>query len=296
MAMAKTQRDSSPYYPPRARWYSPLFYWIDGVSHLLALDRLRLPQEINLGAMAVGFLVPGLAVYFRTPGLLGKAALSFAGLLLLSFTIWLGYGIGNLAFGMLLSLHVSGFVYYCTPLFRTSLGRRLLFTVITLVALSLLVYLPAQNIMQSYLLTPLQVNGHVVVVRHIFSTEAIRSGDWLAYNLSGSDTYAEGGIRIESGIGLGPVLAVPGDRVEFSSTTYSVNGVPRPRLQHMPDAGMCVVPEKQWFIWPDLAIHGHGNVAEARISSSLLHIALVTEEQLIGKAFHRWFWRQQILS
>jgi hypothetical protein len=302
MAMANTQSDSSPCYPPRARWYSPLFYWTDGFSRLLALDRLQLTQEINVGAMAAGFLAPGLAVYFRTPGLLGKAALSLAGLLLLTFIIWLGYGIGNLAFGMLLSLHVSGFVYYCTPLFRDSLGRRLGLTLLTLAALSLFIYLPARNIVQGYLLSPLQVNGHVVVVRHIVSTKSIQTGDWIAYNISTDHSYEEGGVYVFSavgfhpGIAFGPVLALPGERIEFFADTFSVNGVPHPRLPHMPVTGSYLVPEKEWFIWPNLAIVEREDVAEASVSSVLLHMALVTEEQLIGRPFQRWFWRRQILS
>ncbi len=300
--MTKIQRDSSPYYPPRARWYSGIFYFFDRMGYQWVQDRLALPSEMNVAELIASLLVPGLAVYFRAPRLLGKVALFLAGLLLLVFTIWLGYGVGNLAFGMLLSLHVSGFVYYCTPLFRESLGHRLLFTLATLAVLSLLVYLPAQNIVQSYLLTPLQVNGHVVVVRHIASTRSIQTGDLVAYNISTDHEYEEGGVYVFSGIGFhpgiafGPVLALPGDRIEFFADTFSVNGVSQPRLPHMPVTGSYLVPEKEWFIWPNLAIHARENVAEERLSSTLLHMALVTEEQLVGEPFQRWFWRQQILS
>ena len=53
-------------------------------------------------------------------------------------------------------------------------------------------------------------------------------------------------------MGFGPVLAVPGDRVEFSTKAFSVNGVPQPLLPHMPAGGKLVVPENHWFIWPNL--------------------------------------------
>jgi len=141
---------------------------------------------------------------------------------------------------------------------------------------------------------PLQVNGRVVIVRHIFLTRTIKPGDWIAYNLSDSNnTYY---VRVDSGIAMGPVLAMPGDKVEFSATTLSVNGVSQPRLPNMPITGTFVVPEKRWFIWPDLARHGHGDVSEASISDKLLQLAMVKEEQLIGRPFQRWFWRRQILS
>ena len=36
-------------------------------------------------------------------------------LLFAIFIVWLGYPIGNYAFGLMLSIHTTGFVYYCSP-------------------------------------------------------------------------------------------------------------------------------------------------------------------------------------
>jgi hypothetical protein len=294
--MATTHRNSSAYYPPRARWYSPLFYLSDDLGRRLALDRLDLGNEMNAGELLVGLLVPGLAFYFCSPRILGKVALVAAGVLLLTFLILLGHRGDNLIFGMLLSLHVSGVVHYCTPLFKNSLSNRLLATVATLFILTLLIYLPAQRVLQRYLLMPLRIDGHVVVVRHIFSGATIRRDDWIAYNISGSETYEEGGVYTHSGIVFGPVLAMPGDKVEFSKTSFSVNGQSHPSFPHMPQSGSLIIPQNQWLIWPNLAINERRNVAEARIENTLLHLALVDEGQLIGKPFQKWFWRRQILS
>ena len=302
MGMAIHRSDSSSYYPPRARWYAPVFYWLDGFKRALALDRLRLPPEISLGGLVAGVLVPGLAFYFRSPGILGKAALALAGLLLLVFIIWLGYGDANVAFALLLSLHVSGLMYYCTPLLEGTLARRLLVTIGTLIALCLLVYRPLQDVIQSHLLTPVEMNGQIIIVGHVSSTKSIRAGDWVAYNISSYHNYEEDAVYIVSrvgfhpGIALGPVLALPGDRIEFFTDTFSVNGVRYPRLPHMPQAGVYSVPEKEWFIWPNLAIHQHGDIAEAAVSGMMLRLAMVPEKQLIGIPFQRWFWRRQILS
>jgi hypothetical protein len=87
-----------------------------------------------------------------------------------------------------------------------------------------------------------------------------------------------------------------GDSVAFLTNSFAVNGVERPLLPHMPTSGNLTVPEKNWFIWPELGISGHGNTSEAVISSTMLQLATVPEDQFTGKPFKRWFWRKQILQ
>jgi hypothetical protein len=293
--MPTARRKSSPYYPPRARWYSPVLGACDSLHRSLALDRLNLAlgSGVNLAELVAGFFVPGLAFYFRAPGIIGKAALVWAALLVLMFFILLGEGWDNIIFGLLLSVHVSGFVFYCTPLLGPSVWRRLAFTLGMLVAIRLLVYFPAQSFLETYGVTPLQWNERVVIVRHIYSMQSIRTGDWLAYTVSGNGY--EGGIYAGPGLDFAQVLALPGDHILFSEHAYRVNGVLRPGLPHMPQTGSLVVPEKEWFVWPNLAIRERAHM-EPRVSEILMRMALLTEDQLIGTPFQRWFWRRQNLS
>jgi hypothetical protein len=293
--MAAARRNSSPYYPPRARWYSPVLGAFDRLHRSLALDRLNLAlgSGVNLAELVAGFLVPGLAFYFRASGIIGKAALVWAGLLVLMFFILLGEGWDTIIFGLLLSVHVSGFVFYCTPLLGSSVWGRLAFTLGMLAAIRLLVYFPAQSFLETYGVTPLQWNGRVLIVSHIYSTKSIREGEWLAYTISGQGY--EGGVYIDSGLDFAQVLALPGDRILFSEHTYSVNGVPHPSLPHMPETGSLVVPQKEWFVWPNLAIRERLN-RESGLSEMLMRMALLREDRLIGTPLQRWFWRRQNLS
>ena len=287
----------SPYYPRRARWYSHLFYLGLATRHRLALDRIRLPRNITIWGIIPGILIPGLAVYIRGPCLWGKIALSACALLFLLFIVWLGHPFGNYAFGLMLSIHASGFVYYCRPmLLGKDSWHRILFTIAILLGLGLLLYAPTRSVIQNHLLTPLRVSNHVIVVQKNTTAKGVKRGDWIAYTLSGhifsnhgyEDSYGR------NGMGLGPVLALPGDRVEFSAKTFSVNGVPQPLLPHMPTSGNLVVPENHWFIWPSFSISGQGN--EARIEELMMSAATVPEDQFVGKPFKRWFWRQQTLQ
>jgi hypothetical protein len=286
----------SPFYPPRARWYSRLYYLGLATRQRLALDRIQLPEEITALGLVLGFLIPGLAVCLRGPRRWGEIALSACALLFLLFIVWLGYPAGNYAFGMMLSIHASGFVYYCAPVLRNGdFWRRMLFTVAVLAALGLGIYAPIRNEIQDHWLTPLRVNGNVVIVKQSGSPDAVRRGDWVAYNLSGSSDYGDDSlIRFQTGVGFGPVLATGGDFVAFSTNGFSVNGVSRPLMPHMPQSGGLTVPKSDWFIWPSYSIRGRGN--EDRVSSRMLQMATVPEDQFIGRPLKRWLWRKQILQ
>ncbi len=260
----------------------------------MALDRLALPREINVGDLLAGFLVPGCAVWLRGPSLWGRAALAASGGLMLMFIAWLGYPVANFAFGLLLSLHVTGLVYYCNPLMAHQPFRvRLAFTFLVLLGLGLLLYLPARDYLQGHWVTPLRINGRVVVVWRHGQADRIRRGDWVAYALS--DPQRGGPVRVQAGASLGPVLAVAGDRLQFATNSFSVNGNWHTNQPYMPVTGGFVVPENQWFIWPRVGISGHGDVGELNIRNALWMLARVNENQFLGKPLHHWFGRKQLL-
>src|ERR1019366_3092617 len=106
---------ASSYYPPRARWYSRLLFMTGGLRRHLALDRLRLPSGVPFSRGVASFLVPGLGFYLRGLRLWGRAAMGFCALLALVFFVGLGSTVGNLAFGLLLSIHVTSLIYVLEP-------------------------------------------------------------------------------------------------------------------------------------------------------------------------------------
>jgi len=290
----------SPYYPPRARWYGRIFYFAAAIRRSLIPDYTHLPSGLTWYGLLGGFFIPGLAVYFSKPRLWGRLALAGSVLLLLCFIVWLGYPFGNYAFGMVLSLHATGFIYYCNPLLMDkSFGFRIAFTGLVLMALGFCIYGPLRNAIQDHWLMPLRVNRHVIIVQKLALAGHVKRGDWIAYRLSRSgvdDTVDDERIFARSGVGFGPVLAVAADHVEFSTNAFYVNGIPHPLMPHMPDSGALTVQENDWFIWPGYSINGYNyNHAEDRVSAIMMGMANVSEQQFIGKPFQRWFWRKQIL-
>ena len=284
---------TSPYYPPRAKWYSPLRYHFSGMRRRLWLDRFRLPKGMSVIGMAGTLLVPGLGVYLRSR-FWGKPTMIACAALLLIFFAVLGHPLANIAFGLLLSIHVSGITYYGSPWLNSeSLGTRILVALLLTFCLSSAIYFPLRNTVQEHWFAPLRTRNGVIVVHKFAHPGIVTRGEMVAYNLAAFD---EGNVNAHGGLTFGMVLGVGGDKIEFNKATFAVNGIARARLPHMPDSGEVVVPENEWFIWPDLAITGgHGNVPEATISSTMLQMAIVPQTEFAGKPFARWFGRRQDL-
>lgn len=269
---------------------------------MLARTHFLMPDTVTFPGLAGGFLVPGLAIYLRNPGRSGKAALAVCALLLLVFFVFLGFPVANAAFTLLLCIHVVGFVAYCSPLLAgSSWTSRLVASLLLCVATIVLVYLPLQNMFERHLFIPVRLRGHVIVVRCFRSPAVIHRGEWIAYRVSMAyDSFntgaAHGSVLLQDGINLAPVLAVQGDHIQFTPQSFSVNGVAQPRQKYMPVSGELTVPENCLFAWTDMNMDGHGNVPESNITAVTMQVATVHREQFIGKAFHHWFWRRQLLA
>src|SRR5438874_2355636 len=138
---------TSPFYPPRARWYSPIVSVGATARRRLALDRM-LPKGTSFFGLAGSALVPGLGFHLRSR-VWGAPALATCAALVIIFVVWLGYPIANFAFGLLLSIHVSGITYYCSDQMNAmTLGRRIVVALALTIGLSVLMYFPLRNTMQ----------------------------------------------------------------------------------------------------------------------------------------------------
>ena len=282
-----------PYYPPRARWYSPLLRIADTFRRITWLDRIHPPASVSSSSFLAALFIPGLAFWVRRERIIGVAILVAYALLGWVFVIWLGFPVANIAFGLMLSLHATSIMFLCSPwLANSTLIFRLLMGAVVLVAVGGLLYAPLRAQVQGRWLMPLRENGQVVIVQTFSHAKSVKRGDWIAYRI---EAESGNGLRVQSGLVLRPVTGVAGDYIRFTATSCEVNGVLFPRLPNMPATGEAVVPENHWFIWPDLAINGNGNEAAAVAEAAMLRLATVDQSMYIGKPLQRWFWRRQNL-
>ena len=300
MARIKTEETGWAYYPPRARWYRRICYpWFE-LRRALDLEAVRLPTRVSVLRFVLSLVIPGYAFFAHGRRDLGPVFLAAYGLGAILFVVALGYSLGGLGYAVMISAHASSIIFlegywlreYC------GFGFRLVLAGLTLLIVWVAVYAPLIGYAERQWIVPLGVRRNVVIVQRLTLPHNIKRGDQVVYSLRADergDAHGAGGaIWIQAGFGWGPVLAVAGDRVEFSTDAFRVNGVGRPLLAHMPRSGEVVVPERHWFIWPELDINGHGNVSEATVATVMMQLAAVSENQFIGRPFRYWFGRRQV--
>jgi hypothetical protein len=241
--------------------------------------------------------VPGFAFFTRgwfLAGWLFLAAYCLMGLLF----IWaLGYLAGSIGYGMLISLHAISLFYFAVRwLENSSFSLRGALALLTLLFVWGLIYAPAARLAQRHWFRPIRVGNQVVVINPGVPVGSLRRGDWVAHAIPEQQggEVGERAVYLRSGLSLDPVLALPGDRVGFTPQSLMVNEIAQPRAQFMPKSGELVMPEKVWFIWPNLGINRAGAALESTIAATLQKTAMVTENQIIGRPFKHWFGRQQL--
>jgi hypothetical protein len=300
MDRTQTEDAASSYYPPRARWYRGIFRVGFAARRGLHLENIHLPDGVTPFQFLVSLIVPGFSFMVRGRRMMGWSLLATYVLLGLALIATLGFPLATLAFGLVISAHAISIFYLELQWLRDSaFGVKVLCALLTLFVVGSGVYWPAMHYVGQHWCMPLRMRDRVVIVQRGELKDSARRGDWVVYSLAGSasgNAHGGGAVRVESGFGYGPVLATAGDRVEFSTNSFSINGVTRPLLPYMPTAGEVVVPEKHWFVWPELDISVNRNVGDAAISDVMLKLAVVPESRFIGQPFKHWFGRRQPFS
>lgn len=293
-----TVRDTVPaYYPPRARWYTTLFFHTGNqLRRRVGLDQLHLTGELSWLGLILSLVVPGFAFFIFGRRLLGWIFLPAWCLAGLVFVAALGFTAGSIAYGLIISLHATSIVFLEGHWLRDSgFGLRVVLALCTLVAVWALAYAPLVRFAENHWLLPVRLGERVLIVYRGVSTAKLERGDWVAYRLHEAGGWGEGRGRVllESGLAIDPVLGLPGDLVRFTTQGVIVNTQTFPPAPYMPTGGELVVPEKVWFIWPHLDITVRGGVAPADITAALQRAALVTQTNIIGRPARHWFGRRQ---
>ena len=97
------RKAASPYYPPRARWYSGLFTNLDILRRHMTVARLHPGASVPLGEAFLAFVVPGLGFALRGVRMWGYLAGISCLVLAVWFVVMLGHPSGNIAFGLKLA-------------------------------------------------------------------------------------------------------------------------------------------------------------------------------------------------
>lgn len=283
---------ASPYYPPRAGGRSRVTLPVQaGWRHFRRLAA-RIPTASTVRREAAALLVPGRVFCLAGWPRLGRALTAIWVLALLVFLSELGRPAADWAFLVMLSIHTANVSQRFQPhLAGRPLSMQLLVGLGAFAAVALQVYLPARQFFETRIALPLHTSRGLVLVGTYSQPKSIRRDDWLAYRI---EAGSGGGLVVQEGVGFGPVLALPGDRVEFDEQACRVNGVARARLAYMPQSGHLTLASNQWLVWPQVRVTMHG-VAEDAAVQAMLRIALVGPDEILGRPYKRWFLRKPLL-
>ena len=289
----------SEFYPRRARWYSSLFIPFTVLRRRLHLEKIHLPAGVSAAKFLLSLIVPSYAFFVNGRRTLGWSFLTVYCAATIVFVVALGYQIGSIGYGLMISVHASSIIFLEGYWLRNQceFPARLVLAGLTLLVVWLGIYAQIIGFTERHLIMPLRVRGNVVIIHRMTAPGEIKRGDQVMYSLDAThnDLVHNEAVYVRSGFGWGAVLAVAGDLVEFSTNKFTVAGEAHKLLPHMPQSGELVVPETNWFIWPEFEMGGRGNVGEAQISAMMMQLAIVPEHEFVGRPFKRWFGRHQIL-
>ena len=283
---------TSPYYPPRERCHRR-------PSRELArlLQKLRglidAPMDIfSWRHVVLSLLLPGHAFVHSDWPRSGRGLQLAYALGLLVFFSTLGQSAADVAFGLLIAAHAASVLHLVTLVAgRPGLGFRFFVGLGVWGAVSLGVYFPLRHAMLEHWLLPLKIEDEVLVVNRRTSLTSIQPGDLLAFRIE-----HRGGqeVSIGGGFGVDEVIARPGDQVRITPWLVQVNGRTQSRRPHMPRQAEFTLAQKQWFVWPRLAINSP-RIADARLADAWLRLGMIDETQILGRPFRHWFGRPQSL-
>lgn len=283
----------SPYYPRRVgrgRMRRRLRRGWVAAKAGLHLDRIHPPAFGTWGSLVMAALVPGWVFRVKGPRFVATLIWIAVPVLSLVFLAGLGTPLSNLAFMMIVGAHAVSVsrllrpvLIRCRPLVQ-AVGGLALF-----MAISALIYVPVREWVHANIAMPLRVHGRVVIVNPRIQASAIQRGDLVAYHLRPVQVNL---VHVTEGIGLRPVWGMPGETIAFKEGSMLINGRRHPAPWGAALTGTFVVPQESWLIWPELRINNEG-VSGDQIETAMRRLATVSHDQLIGRAYARWFFRKQ---
>ncbi|MGE3311333.1 MAG: hypothetical protein AB7O66_15305 [Limisphaerales bacterium] len=292
--MPRPSPTRSPFLPPRAPWYAPVREVGHAALAATRITRIPTPGSIGPAKFLLGLLIPGFAFVLHQRLKIGAVLIAAWPVLFFLGLAFLGGTAGNLLLGLAMSIHATSIVHLVSPWLRDlAAWQRILASLASVGGLVVFGYLPLQELAYRKLFFPIISDQGAVVIRPTRDPAGIRRGDWIVHWLA---RYRGASVIIEEGTSFGPVLALPGETVEFTPTHLNVNGKSLPLQAGMPTDGSVSIPEGHWFVWARFGSIRNPAFAQGDLQSIRLDRSIVPTNSLRGRPYSRWFHRQQVLT
>src|SRR4051812_12254423 len=106
------QGKASSYYPPRARWYTRLFFVpAERARRQLHLEKFQMRGGLSLTQFFLSLALPGFAFSVLGRRMLGLLFVGAYALVTIVFVVGLGYSVSSIAFGLMMSIHATSIIF-----------------------------------------------------------------------------------------------------------------------------------------------------------------------------------------
>jgi hypothetical protein len=173
------------------------------------------------------------------------------------------------------------------------LSQRARTSLTTLFILAILVYFPLNYYIQRHWFRPLLTHDRAIIINPHRRVPPVKRGEWLGFTFS---SVRQPGYLIQAGLGLGQVVGLPGERIQFFADRYEIGGTVFAQREGLPVTGDYQVPKGHCFVWPTLVrMDVRENMRAMVMEHFMRQVALVPESCWVGRPFAWWFFRNQEL-
>jgi hypothetical protein len=282
--------NASPFAPPRAGRAAGFWRAWFRVCRNLRPVVLRIPPNLRLPPQP---WMPFAVVCVPLLGLYHSRLRAFAGIAaglygLFCFVALGAYGqfLGSIAFGLTIAIHAAGVVAYLDAKAPAeNVIHRIVRQLFVVLAVSLLVPVFVGRVLDRVVIPVAGPDG-TLLINPFARSQPLLTGEIVAYKM---ESAREQGFTLAEGVYLGRVLGGPGNEIVFATGFYSLNGIDRPALPHMPVTGRYKTEVGQSIVWPTV-FFAYGNFSGRTFP---VHRAVVDDSALVGRPYKRWFWRTQ---
>ncbi|MGI9242683.1 MAG: hypothetical protein ACR2RV_17940 [Verrucomicrobiales bacterium] len=289
--MSRSQPDPA-YYPRRAGHFSWLWYRWFRLKQVRLWKRVVSAEYLGDTEQLLSLLLPGyvfIALGYRRFGVSILIGFFVAALVSLAA---IGLPLATLCYCFMLSAQSMSIQRLLVVRARGARGsvQRICLALVLVIGLGALVYAPLYQFVRSYIVTPLHTRDGIILVNPRSGADRVQKGDGIAY---GIDAESGDGYHVREGVLYGSVLASEGDRIEFASDHYEINGTSHVSKRWMPSEGELTVEPGFWFVWAHLMVQNDpGNDIDVP-ALILSRTAIVPRERFIGILYRNWFGRNQ---
>lgn len=285
----------SPYYPPRANFWSPIKHAFHDLKEIFLEWKYRVNNGEFVNRIAfLPLVIPGFGFVYAGKPRLGRLTLVLYLLSLFYFFLMLGFKEANYALGFMIFLHSLSIIYYLAGLIGTmTIKTQITFNLIISVILVPFAYYIFIKFLHSYVLIPVHYCNSVMVAVKARNLSKLSPGDLIVFHQQGFYSYL-GEVNFIGGLNAGTVIAKENEKIRFSrNLAITKNGLfNKPEIY--PESYEFTVPLSSVFVLTEMKVSGNlSKRMRENMQSIIIQQSIISDDTFEGYIPKIWLGRRQ---